>query len=369
VGRIKYGVALGVFCAFAGAGCRVYDSELVNQSVLRSSAQTSDASVVSQPPKQADFGDPNEADGGGPAIAVSGPRCGNGRVDSREHCDIGIARGQVGACPDGCSGGSGCKRRVMMGADCAAQCVETEISDVIPGDGCCPVGANAALDNDCTGTCGNGVIENGESCDPPESCPRQDACTSTDKCVNAVYEGSADHCNAKCELRPNSCASGDGCCPPGCSADHDADCKPAADAGVVDPMCTDPETGCTPTASTCAAQRGGADCGACDCAMCGMQTLDCLAGGPASDVGTCANIISCAATNHCVGIDCYCGKSTLNQCLLYPGRGPCALQIYTAAGTSDLTEIYLQMSGIGPIALAFSAMSCRQSSCATACGL
>jgi hypothetical protein len=369
---MKTGIALGVYFALAIAqvGCRVYDSELVNQGVLRSSAQTSDASVIIQPRTSTNSEDPSEADGGELTIAIASPRCGNGRVDDHEHCDIGIARGQVGACPDGCSGGAGCERRVMMGTDCSAQCVEIEISDVAPNDGCCPVGANAALDNDCTGTCGNAVVENGETCDPPESCPQESACTSADKCVTATYEGSLDQCNAKCELRPKGCASGDGCCPPGCSADRDDDCMPAPDAGVVDAMCLDPESGCTPSAgSSCVAQRAGADCGACDCAMCQQPTLDCLAGGAASEMGSCANIISCAATNHCVGLDCYCGHISFNQCLLNPGHGPCALPIFYAAGTSDVTQIYVQSMGPGAIALAFSALSCRQSSCATACGL
>jgi hypothetical protein len=38
-------------------------------------------------------------------------------------------------------------------------------------DGCCPLGCNAYSDADCSPDCGNGVIEEGETCDPPESCP------------------------------------------------------------------------------------------------------------------------------------------------------------------------------------------------------
>src|SRR5206468_1998314 len=34
-----------------------------------------------------------------------------------------------------------------------------------PGDGCCPPGANASQDSDCSSVCGNAVVEPGEECD------------------------------------------------------------------------------------------------------------------------------------------------------------------------------------------------------------
>ena len=44
----------------------------------------------------------------------------------------------------------------------------------ISGDGCCPPGATNATDNDCPPSCGNGVVERGETCDRgscPTTCP------------------------------------------------------------------------------------------------------------------------------------------------------------------------------------------------------
>src|SRR5262249_45373120 len=142
------------------------------------------------------------------AIAdVGRPRqetCGNGRVDADERCDIAIAPHQAGACPESCSGRGGCFKPWLTGQRCGVRCEEIEIKEAIDGDGCCPAGASAATDDDCSPSCGNGVIELGESCDPAESCPQPDACTSSDACIAARYSGSPALCSARCELRPRT---------------------------------------------------------------------------------------------------------------------------------------------------------------------
>ncbi|MCW1297029.1 MAG: hypothetical protein OH319_05095 [Candidatus Parvarchaeota archaeon] len=48
---------------------------------------------------------------------------------------------------------------------CIASCSNIPITTCANGDGCCPVNCNSLSDNDCLAVCGNGICENGESCD------------------------------------------------------------------------------------------------------------------------------------------------------------------------------------------------------------
>jgi hypothetical protein len=48
---------------------------------------------------------------------------------------------------------------------CTAACSFPTITLPANGDGCCPAGANANNDNDCSPVCRNGVVEAGEQCD------------------------------------------------------------------------------------------------------------------------------------------------------------------------------------------------------------
>jgi MYXO-CTERM domain-containing protein len=75
-----------------------------------------------------------------------------------------------------------------------------------------------------TASCDNGVVEVGETCDPPGSCPSSCA-ASADACMPAVLVGSAATCSAACEVQAiTDCGAVDGCCPTGCSAANDGDC-------------------------------------------------------------------------------------------------------------------------------------------------
>lgn len=72
--------------------------------------------------------------------------------------------------------------------------------------------------------CGNGVLDPGETCDPPSicvvECDDQDPCT-----VDTV--GSAATCDLRCRHTDVAvCVGGDACCPHGCSQANDADCSP-----------------------------------------------------------------------------------------------------------------------------------------------
>jgi hypothetical protein len=69
--------------------------------------------------------------------------------------------------------------------------------------------------------CGNGVVELGEACDG--ACPA--TCDDGDACTTDGQTGSAATCDTACTHDAVvACASGDGCCPAGCSAQVDVDC-------------------------------------------------------------------------------------------------------------------------------------------------
>jgi hypothetical protein len=87
-------------------------------------------------------------------------------------------------------------------------------------------------------TCGNNVVESGETCDPVSSCPT--TCpASNNACTPNVLTGSAAGCTAACVTQSiTDCVSGDGCCPASCTSATDSDC--GAGSG------SDPGTGSNP---------------------------------------------------------------------------------------------------------------------------
>jgi hypothetical protein len=69
-------------------------------------------------------------------------------------------------------------------------------------------------------SCGNGVIDPGELCDP---CPAD--CDDGNGCTLDVPTGSTATCDLGCGHAPlTACAGGDGCCPLACDEFNDADC-------------------------------------------------------------------------------------------------------------------------------------------------
>ena len=164
--------------------------------------------------------------------------CGNGVLDPNEMCDPAIAAPAAGSCPQSCDDGNPCTTDQRNGTGCQATCSHAPIRSFTPGDGCCPSGSNRNLDSDCPAKCGNGVLEEGETCDfgPTSPVPCPTSCpASPSACLKRVLTGDRDHCSAACELRAiTACApQKDGCCPAGCSAATDPDCSATCGDGVV----------------------------------------------------------------------------------------------------------------------------------------
>jgi hypothetical protein len=230
--------------------------------------------------------------------------CGNGLVESPETCD--------GNCPASCDDGNACTNDSTSGSadTCSLVCSTTPISACIDGDGCCPPGCEDDSDCSAGAECGNGVVEAGELCDGdcPTSCDDGNACTTNQRF------GSPDQCNVSCSTtRIQTCQSGDGCCPAGCSFDVDSDCN------------------CTP--STC--QQLGVECGAADNG-CGMP-VDCggCPGGKVCAAGVCEPDTggngqigdSCMSATDCqdsTGFGASCESGVCTQVCL-PGLLPCPM--------------------------------------------
>lgn len=145
--------------------------------------------------------------------APSKPICGNGLREGDELCD--------GAdCPTKCDmPASACVPLVLKGAakSCDAQCVPAEITKCDNGDKCCPSGCTYATDNDCSQSCGDGVVSGAEKCEPGSTdypCPTARDCDDRNPCTEDRVTGA--ECSAECTHTPimraaMSCDDGDPC--------------------------------------------------------------------------------------------------------------------------------------------------------------
>ncbi|MCX7807345.1 MAG: hypothetical protein N2515_01945, partial [Deltaproteobacteria bacterium] len=167
---------------------------------------------VLEPGEGCDDGNRRDGDGCSRYCEIE---CGDGRVTGEESCDIAIPPSLPGACPTECQDSDPCTIDRLVGAQCNRVCEHVPITEAREGDQCCPRGANANQDPDCSPTCGNGVIERGETCENesptspcPSSCDDGIACTAD----RLVGEGCALRCEHEEIISPRN---GDGCCPRG----------------------------------------------------------------------------------------------------------------------------------------------------------
>lgn len=179
--------------------------------------------------------------------------CGNGAVEGGETCD--------GNCPVTCDDQNACTSDVRTGTPgtCDVSCANSPITQCIDADGCCPSACTAVNDDDCSSTCGDGVVDPNETCDL--NCPS--SCSDGDACTNDVLAGSAGQCNAECIFQPiTSCVSNDGCCPSGCTfaVDSDCSCVPDTCASLGWECGTVTDDGCNGGGEMCGVCGADEDC-------------------------------------------------------------------------------------------------------------
>lgn len=158
-------------------------------------------------------------------------------------------------------------------------------TDGIGGVGTGGAGTGAAP----TATCGNGVIDPGETCDPPSTCP--ESCNDDNMCTTDLRSGSSITCDAACVNNVRTeCVPNDGCCPAGCDSSVDSDCSATCDNGVVDAGET-----CDPVASCPATCDDGDAC-----------TLDQMTGSAQNCSVACSHttISACVAGDGCCPSGC-----------------------------------------------------------------
>lgn len=104
-------------------------------------------------------------------------------------------------------------------------------------------------------TCGDGVIDAGETCDG--NCPT--SCGDAGVCATGTLTGSPNACTAVCMYEAiTACVNADGCCPFGCSNANDSDCAspepdnntPAPNNSTPDPNNSTPDPNNSSTGHT-----------------------------------------------------------------------------------------------------------------------
>ena len=248
---------------------------------------------------------PNPQDGGSgtPDVALLPSACNDGKLDPGETCD------PLAACPTECPPLNCQLRTLDNGGTCTAVCDDTAVQTTcLNGDGCCPAGCNATDDNDCTAVCGNGIIEEGETCDGncPQSCENV-GCENYTLATNLL----GNPCTARCvdaKTQIKTCGTmADQCCPSGCPLDPDCGLNVCGN-GTVDKgeTCDPGNNSPTKCPTMCAAPDG-----------CNIQTLH--------NAGTCTATCASSMTKTCANGDgcCPAGCNATNDddCAAVCGNG------------------------------------------------
>jgi hypothetical protein len=205
--------------------------------------------------------------------------CGNGILEVGEICDPAIV-GSVGVCPTAasCDDADPCTVDGVAGNPCEASCKHSPVGpNLSQKDACCPFAASALTDLDCLVSCGNGVVEAGELCDPgitsgAGACKTAADCDDKDPCTVDALAGGA--CTVSCQHSPVPPSKNvkDGCCPAGATVLSDSDCSASCGNGLLEPgeLCD------TKIASGPGACKTAADCDDKDpCTLDGLSGSGC----------------------------------------------------------------------------------------------
>jgi cysteine-rich repeat protein len=307
--------------------------------------------------------------------------CGNGVIEQGETCD------PQTSCPV-CTVTDRCLAVSTTGSadGCNISCSITVQSTCVNGDGCCPEPCTPENDNDCSSSCGNGTLEGNETCDGSgdNACPT--SCDDGDACTTDYQSGSPNHCNVVCTHVPVTAAmSGDGCCPPGASANTDSDCM--AECGNGKPEqgeeCDDGNKnagdGCTAECKResgidqCIAQLEGdrlPECARCNCEKCQDLVLDCYASDNSQDNELCTTLVACGLREMCASERCYCGSSPLTTCIFGTGNGPCKAEVEAAGRSSIPGDLVTRSSNRNyPLGRANALAECARENCSAECAI
>jgi hypothetical protein len=257
-----------------------------------------------------------------PPDGTPAQECGNGLVEQGEACDYANGEG----CPATCNPISDCDRPLLQGTadDCSAVCIRRTITAAIQQDGCCPDGATFSEDGDCdcvgddcdpepleppapSAECGNGALDDGETCDPAGTCAEPEDCVSPSACTAAVYVGTAETCDAECRFEDvTTCQGGDVCCPAGCDSSNDSDCP-------AERLCGNGEV------------DDGETCDGDDCPVSCETDAACMAARLVGSVADCTAecimdpVVACQSDDGCCPAGC--NSSTDNDCDPLCGNG------------------------------------------------
>jgi cysteine-rich repeat protein len=243
-------------------------------------------------------------------------------------------------------------------------------------------------------SCGNGTVDTGEQCDPPNGMTCDNNCLQIPVCGNNVVEAPAGPypaeqcdppngttCNAMCQTIPTVC--GDGIVQPGEQCDPpngttcSATCQNIAAATCGDGTVNQPSEQCEPPNTAAGNYTPSCDAmcqaGATLCQQCEAQKCDAFFGAPgawgcAGLTGAaktnCEALIGCIRTTHCAAATndaqaCFCGTASDLACLTGSANGACKGQYETAAGTTDPSVIAgLFTDPSSPVGLANNQITC-----------
>ena len=162
----------------------------------------------------------------------------------------------------------------LTGEECEARCELEVVTDCADGDECCAEGCTHETDSDCAAGCGNGMVDENETCDPSASegpsCPVLSDCVDGKPCTRDLLLGQASGCSAQCANPPiTELVAGDRCCPEGANNNIDTDCVPMCGNGVVErdelrDGSSDCDQDCRRIVVSCSDDCGGAPLACCD---------------------------------------------------------------------------------------------------------